>query len=206
MIGEMNRRITFKTWDSSKDEGGGAIAVLSAMWTIWAKVEARSGHPYTGQQQQVWDYDYKITNRYEKSRVVPSNATIEYDGKRLSINSISFENEGNRKYAVLRCRTTDQNIGTDPATQLGILTYDYYGVYHESEFTKDGTATAPPNTVRDIRNRTIIGAFKDGIEFEVLLSGIPDSNFKQVLYTPSTGNFLWSIPYEPDEHTLIQYI
>lgn len=206
MIGELNRRITFKSWGSSKDEGGGPIPVLLLSYTIWAKVEDRSGYLYTGEQQAQWNYDYKITFRYEKSRVVKSNYTIDYDNKRLSINSVSFENEGTRKYAVARCSTTDVNIDTSGDIIASIHTYDYYGIAHELEFTADGTAMTSPNIPRDLRSKTIIGAFKDGVEFEVILSGSPDPTKKQVLYNPGTGRFLWSVAYEPAEHTLIQYL
>lgn len=206
MIGDMNRRIVIKTWGSTQDEGGGAIPALLSMWTLWAKVEARNGQLYQGQEQRQWTYDYKITLRYEKSRVIPSNATIDYDNKRLSINSISFSEEGNRKYCIVRCMTVDENIDTVNDVVSSIGTYDYYGIDHETEFTADGIEMTAPNTARDLRNKTIIGAFKDGVEFEVILGGTPDVTKKQVLYVPSSGRFLWSIPYEPGEHTLIQYI
>lgn len=206
MIGELNRRVILKSWGSQQDTGGGAIATLLNMYTLWANVQARSGQPYTGEQQQIWNYDYKVKVRYEKSRIIKSNVTVDYDNKRLCINSISFEDEGNRKYCVLRCSTTDVNIADSPDKGLGILTYSYYGIDHEDNFTSDGSPKTLPNYAKDLRNRTIIGAFKDGIEFEVLLSGTPDPTKKQVLYTASTGQFTWSIPFEPNEYSLIQYI
>ena len=106
MIGEMNRRITINSWTSSKDAGGGISPVPNGSYTIWAKVEDRSGTFINAQMQQQWNYDYKITFRYEISRPVTSNQTINYDGKNLTINSISFENEGNRKYVIARCSVT----------------------------------------------------------------------------------------------------
>ena len=109
MIGDLNRRITLTSWGSTKDAGGGPVATLNTSYQIWAKVEARSGMPFTGEQQQVWNYDYKVTFRYEKSRVVTSNFTIDYDGKRLSIKSISYVDEGNRKYCICKCSATELN-------------------------------------------------------------------------------------------------
>jgi len=106
MIGEMNRKITLKSYTTSKDAGGGVSAVVDQFYSIWAKVEARSGSLYTGQEQALWNYDYKVTFRYEKTRVVKSNFIIEYDSKVLQIKSISYLDEGNRKYCVCRCSAT----------------------------------------------------------------------------------------------------
>lgn len=209
-IGDFNRKITLKSWTATQDEGGGSSAVNLASYIVWAKIDQRFGTPFTSEEQQVWNYDYKITFRYERSRIPKSNFTIDYDSKRLRINSISYENEGNRAYSVARCTTIDANIDTDNdvsiASSLG--TFDYYGIGGEDEFTAADTVTpigAAPTIPKDLRNKTIIGAFKDGVEFNVILGGSFNPLVKQVLYTPSTGNFLWSIPYEPDEHTLIQY-
>ena len=85
-----------------------------------------------------------------------------------------------------------------------ISTYDYYGVGDESSFTLDG-ADLTPNTARDVRGKTIYGAFKDGENFNVLLTGAFNPLIKQVRYTASTGLFEWSVPFEPSEHALIQF-
>lgn len=213
-IGQMNRRITLKSWTAVQDLGGGSSPVNVLSYDKWAKVRARNGIPFTSEEQQVWNYDYEIITRYERSRISGSNFTIDFDSKRLRINSLSFENEGNRKWEVFRCTTIDANI--DPADDVSILssfgTFDYYGIGGEDDFTSASTITpigsAPAGVTiipRDIRNKTILGAYKDGIEFNVILSGTFNPDIKQVLYTPATGNFLWSIPFEPSEHTLIQY-
>ncbi len=110
MTGQLNRRITIKSWTHETDEAGGVSSVVGVSYTIWAKVEARSGAMYTSEQQALWNYDYKVTFRYEASRVVKSNMTIDYDNKRMAIKSISFLEEGNRKFCVARCTTTDENI------------------------------------------------------------------------------------------------
>jgi SPP1 family predicted phage head-tail adaptor len=110
MIGELNRRITIKTSTYDQDAGGGISADETGSHIFWAKVEERNGFPISGNEQQVWNYDYRITVRYEKSRVIKSNQTIDFDGKTLSVNSVSFEKEGKRWYTILRCATTDNNI------------------------------------------------------------------------------------------------
>lgn len=213
MIGELNRRVTVKSWTTAQDSGGGLSAVQLRSYSIWAKVEARSGQPFTSEEQQVWNYDYKITFRYERSRIVGSNFTVDYDSKRLRINSISFSEEGNRKYCLCRCSTIDSSVDTsgdivgttDEPPTTKVKTFDYYGIGDEDFFTADGTAMTAPTVATDLRGRTVIGAFKDGIEFAVLLTGSPSPLSKEVVYNSATGRFTWSIPYEPGEHTLIQY-
>lgn len=213
MIGELNRRITVKSWSATQDAGGGLSPLMVRSYSIWAKVEARNGQPFTSEEQQVWNYDYKITFRYEKSRIVGSNFTVDYDSKRMRINSISFSDEGNRKLCIARCSTIDASIDTStdiPGTTdappiTKILTFDYYGIGGEDNFTADGSAMTLPNVAKDLRGKTVIGAFKDGIEFAVLLTGSPSPLAKEVIYNSTTGRFTWSIPYEPEEHTLIQY-
>ena len=103
MIGKLNRRVTLKAWSSSQDEAGGVIPLVTSSYPIWANVEDRTGHMMQGEQRREWSYDYKVTFRYEKSRVAISAMTIDYDSKRLTINSVSYQNEGTRKYCIARC-------------------------------------------------------------------------------------------------------
>lgn len=103
MIGQLNRRVTIKSWISSQDDSGGLISTQGTSYDIWARVEDRSGRTYLSQQQEQWSYDYKITFRYEVSRPVTSNMTIDYDSKRLVIRSLSFESEGGRRFCIARC-------------------------------------------------------------------------------------------------------
>lgn len=113
MIGLLNRRITIKTSTYVQDAGGGISADETDSYSMWAQVEERSGFPVISEGQQVWRYDYKIKVRYERTRIIRSNQTIEFDDKTLSVNSVGFQNEGKRKYAILRCSATDNNITSD---------------------------------------------------------------------------------------------
>lgn len=199
MIEKLNRRIQLKAWGSEQDDIGAPRKTLLNYYGIWAQVEDRSGHLYLGQEQTTWNYDYKITFRYEKTRPVASNMTIDYDGKRLAINSVSYQNEGNRRYTIVRCSTTDQAISSpdgdiiEPTTdEAGEKNYKYYGIGSETSWSAISLA-----------GKTILGAFKDGQNFEVITTGTPVG--KQVKYDVSTGGFEWGVPYTPDEFTLIQY-
>lgn len=103
MIGKLNCRVTIQRWTQSTDDAGGNEAVLSDSWVKWARVENRTGSIGLTNEQRSWSYDYKITMRYEVSRATNSNDTIIYKDKKLQINSISIEDEGNERYEVLRC-------------------------------------------------------------------------------------------------------
>lgn len=104
MINELNRCITLKSWGSVQDtEDGGLSDTELSSYTIWAKVEDMGGAVNSSQGPRIWNYDFQITFRYEKSRAVSEGMTIDYDGKRLTINSIVYKNEGKKDYVVTRC-------------------------------------------------------------------------------------------------------
>lgn len=206
MIGQFKRLITIKTWIDIQDEGGGSDPHQVDSYDLRAKVEQRSGSQFSGQGQTLWSYDYKITVRYEKSRILKSNQTIDYDGKRLAINSIAFEDEGKRKFCICRCSTIDSNVDTGNDLIASIKTFEYFGIGGELEFTADGTAMTAPTVTTDLRGKTIVRAYKDGIRFSLITSGTPSTTDKEVLTNSVTARFLWSVLFEPGERALIDYI
>ena len=193
-IGELNRKVTIKSWTATQDAGGGSTAVQASSYSMWANVQDRDGIQIT-QGQAVWKYDYKVKVRYEASRKIGSNYTIDYDSKRLKINSVSFKTEGQRKYAILRCEALDQTVASGsggvelPVPQ--IATYTYTAV-----------AQTAVITIAALSGKTIFGAFKDGIKFDIITTGVPTG--KEVLIEGTT--FTWSVPFEIGEKASIQYI
>lgn len=87
----------------TQSEGGGLIQG-SALPAIerFAKVENRSGNVSKEAGRQ-WNYDYKITVRSYPSDNYDSTGFVTFEGNRLSINSIEYENEGKKRFAILRC-------------------------------------------------------------------------------------------------------
>jgi SPP1 family predicted phage head-tail adaptor len=195
--GLKNRRITVETWATVKDTGGGTSGTIVSSYKMWADVESRDGRMIQGENQRMWPYNFKLTVRFEKSRPIYVNQTIVYDGNRMSIQSISINREGMRWEYILRCSSVGQTglsvvgpgeISTNSTKNFSFTAIDNTNVW------------ADPSLI----NKQIVGAFKDGFEWQVILTGTPVG--KQVLYTASTGTFLWGVNYSQGEYSLIQYI
>lgn len=211
-VASLNRRVTLKSWTHDLDLGGGVSAVQVLSYLIWAKVEARNGIPFISEEQQVWNYDYKVIFRYETSRLVRSNFTIDYDGKRLRINSLSFESEGQRKWCECRCTTIDASVDTANdtiiTTLLGQLVY--YGIGGETSFLANGSpmggtsVTGVQTVATDIRNKTVFRAYKDGVRYDIV-DTTPSPLNKEFKYISATGECIWSIPFEPHEVGQVDY-
>jgi SPP1 family predicted phage head-tail adaptor len=103
----MRNHIVIKQYTSTQDQGGGPQSVLANTYTVWARVENRNGGSQSTEGQLQWNYDYRITIRYDKLKAIKQNDQVEYDGKTLLINSLQIEDEGKKTYLNLRCSTLD---------------------------------------------------------------------------------------------------
>lgn len=199
MTGQLNRRVILRRWGSSVDDGGGILALLVSAWSRWAKVEDRQGSIVSPHAQEQWQYDYKITLRYEKSRPIQSNDTIDYDGKRLKIKSLSILEEGQRRYYVCRCTTIETlTLDNSFANYLDVDTYYYTGI-GSVDPDVDGEVEF---TVPSLNGKKIIGAFKDGVNFKVVTTE-PDVTQKEMRVV--SGVFKWSVPFVAGEVGTLQY-
>lgn len=203
-IGEYNRQVTVKRWGSVQNVGGGSAKVLLDSWTVWAKMEDRTGSLSNAEGQRQWSYDTVITIRLNPSKLLMSKDTIDYENYRYVINSLRTVKEGRKDLHEIRCSKSDTQI--DDSGIAGIVgTYDYFGVGGESSFTANGSGMTAPNTNRDLRGKTLYGTYKDGIQFQFLYTGAPDPLVKQVVYNAASGLFTWSVPFETGETAFIQY-
>ena len=103
MVGQMNNRVIIKSYTNSVDAGGGVTKVIDTMYTVWAKVENRTGSANYSEGQRSDNYDYKITIRAYNSKDVSTENVIGYGGKDLIINSVQVINEGKRDFLTLQC-------------------------------------------------------------------------------------------------------
>lgn len=192
---KLNRKININAWTGSQDVYGGTTAVPVASYEVWAQVEERQGNLNVSEAQNLWSYDYKVVFRYEESRKVGSNFTIDYDSKRLTINSLSIANEAHRKFYIARCSAVDAQVeesGGGSVEPIQGNVYKYTATGGESGFIAN-----------DLRFKTIISVHKDGVLFEVILTGSPTG--KKVLYNSLTGQFTFPGPLEAGEYVQIFY-
>lgn len=99
------------TW-AAGNQGWNKEAVEVQRYKKWAHVENRTGSNSFPYGQQVWQYDYKIMMRFERTRPTKSNFMIEYAGKQLKIESLSIDSEGYKDEEVCRCSVVDEVVTT----------------------------------------------------------------------------------------------
>jgi SPP1 family predicted phage head-tail adaptor len=173
------------------------VAAEVGAWTLWAQVSERSGSNSSPYMQTVWNYDYTITVRYERTRVIGSNYTVDYDGKRMVINSIAFDTEAGKKYAILRCSCVDPSVSTGGGGSVPplpqIMVYNYEAVTVTDTFV-----------VSTLIGKTVFGVFKDGVSYRIITTGSVSD--KECKFTSSTGTLLFSVNFEIGELLTVQYI
>ncbi len=103
MVGEFNKKVVIKTLASSKDAGGGVGKSVIDSYSIWAKVENRTGQMNYSERQPQVSYDYKVTVRLYKNRPITTANICEINGKDCKINSVQTVNEGKADLSILRC-------------------------------------------------------------------------------------------------------
>lgn len=192
---KLDRRVIIRRWSSIQNTSGGNIATQVASWNKWAEVQERSGSVGDNFQQRTWTYDTTIVMRFEKERPTRSNDTIDYEGTRYEVQSVSIKREGHKQWEVIRVVKLDVDINSDaPVDTDNIKVLNYTGVATENTFTS-----------ALLIGKTVFGAFKDGIEFRVLTSGSVNVNQKEVLFNTLTGQLTWSVAFYPGEQATIQY-
>lgn len=102
MIGEMRNRVTLKKYITTQDEGGGNVHELDENYAVWAKVEDKRGSSSFNKQQE-WNYDYKVTIR---NRNIDESYIVEYNDLQLAIKSLSVQEEGRKRFLILRCNVS----------------------------------------------------------------------------------------------------
>ncbi len=130
--------------------------------------------------------------RYQER--IKSNFTIDYDNKRLIIRSLSISNEGDRRYLIARCSTVDLTEAEDNYLTCKVKPLYYTGVGGEFGFNDP-----------KLQGKEIVGVFKDGVEFKVILEGGLDPEKKQTLFNSEEGSLLFSVEFPPGENCTVQF-
>lgn len=190
---KLNRRVTIRRYTTSQNAIGGLQAVQTGAWNKWAEVQERSGNITRDYNQDQWSYDTTIIMRYEKERPTRSNDVIFYESTPYRINSITIKNEGAKSWEEIKVTKIDENINSDAPMDtdtIKVLNYTAPAQIIATEFP-------------ELINKTIFGAFKDGVQYVVLTSGLPVG--KQVVFDQAEGSLLWGIPFETGEVMTILY-
>lgn len=172
------RRITFKKYNYGQDMQGGNIKALSSTYTVWAEMEQTSYDRSLNNGQLNNPNTFRITKRHEVSRPVSPDDEIVYEGRTMIINSIEIDNEGRKKFdIIIATKTASTTSTTQDITQTVAATVHYVSPGNEY--------SVPTGQL----NWNIPLVFRDSLQYTVILSGVPVG--KQVLYTQSTGIFLF---------------
>lgn len=107
---KLNRRVIVIVTGSTVNEMGGPVAVDIDSWEKWAQVENRTGSNSNQYQQQVWQYNYKVIMRYERTRPTQSNYEIQYEGHRMKVESVEIDSEGYKGFEICRCSKIDEAV------------------------------------------------------------------------------------------------
>lgn len=192
-IGEFSSRPVFENWTYTQDAGGGNVKTLLNSFYRFAKVEIRSGFQGNNQAQQQWQYDMKVIVRFTPDII--STSTMIFENARYTVNSVAIDESGNKRFLICRCSKVDGEVvtGGTPTPFGPAYVFNYTGVGGEDAFTES-----------TLRNKTVFGAFMDGMQFRVIFTGTPTG--KEVLYAPATGTFTWSVPFEAGTSATIQYV
>lgn len=191
---KLNRRVTIYRYDTVQNEFGGLTPLQTGSWTKWAEAEDREGTPNRDYMQGQWVYDQSFIFRYEPARKLRSNDMLFYDNGFYKINSIQIRKEGHKWHEYVRASKVDTNINSDAPMDT-----DNIKVYNEAAI-QDGDTQF---TVSVLIGKTVFAAFKDGIQFVTITTGVPAD--KEVLFNSSTGQLTWSVGFAENEIFTILY-
>lgn len=101
---DFDRRITLKAYDYTQNSFGAPVRDLKETVTIWAKVTQKSGFTNTQEAQQQSQSFYEIFIRYQAK--FNSNWVIEYENMELKIDNIKPDDEGNKRFMIIKASVT----------------------------------------------------------------------------------------------------
>lgn len=190
LVGQMDQQVVIRRWSKVKDSAGGLREVNTDSWTLWAAQEGRKGFALTNNQQMTWSYKQVFTVYYESDRRIYSNDTVDYDGQRFRINSVSNQTEGNRQMIEIETSTTGTAITDNLSTMLQTV-----------NFPGNGTDTI---NVPELIGQVPKLAFADGVEY-IIVIGTPNPAEKEVGIDSVAGDTVWSVAFMPTVKCTVAY-
>lgn len=190
-IAQLNREITINKFVFGQDDAGGNIKILVASFNVMASIEPISNSYILEQQQLKYGEGYRITVRYEPSRLLTPNDEIIYNFQIHKIQSITNQLEALKRFLVINTSTGNSESNTGTGT-----VYQPVKEYHWNAEGDEYTVQAD-----DVKGWVgIMLVFRDKLQYMVIRSGTP--LVSQVLYDQNAGTFTFStliIPLAPGE-------
>jgi len=107
-IGQFKLRVLIEVWEYSQDDSGGNIRTLIDSWEQWANIANKTTSQASVESQQQWTNSEVFTMRF--LREIKNTYTILWSGARYIINNSSVQEETKKKFYILRCSKTDQDV------------------------------------------------------------------------------------------------
>ncbi len=98
---DFTRRVTMSSYTFDQGNTGGTSAVLTESFDCWAQVISKGGSQYVTQAQTKNDAQFQVTIRYRSQ--VTENWNVTYEGQRMIINRLSYDNNGYKRYIIMQC-------------------------------------------------------------------------------------------------------
>lgn len=190
-IAQLNREITINKFIYGQDDSGGNIKMLDSSYNIMADVQQISNNYVLEQLQIKYGEGYRITLRYEPSRLLTPNDEIVYGGNIHKIQSIRTQIEALKRFVVINTSIGNSISNGDGGTVVTPLN-EYHWVADGDEYTVQA------DEVRGWAGMILL--FRDKVQFRVIRSGTPTAI--QALYDIDAGTFTFSnliIPLAPGE-------
>jgi SPP1 family predicted phage head-tail adaptor len=189
-IAQLNRQITIKKYVFGQNDYGGDIKVLVGSYTVFASMEMISNSYVLEQMQLKYGEAWKVTIRYEPSRIITPNDEVEYNGNVHKIQgSPKYDTEAQKHFITFNTSTgnTQSNSST---MQIFTKEFHYTATGGETSFQDDY-----------LKNWTgLILLFRDKSQYRVIRSGLPSA--QQGLYDSNAGTFMFNdsiIPFAAGE-------
>lgn len=190
-IAQLNRPVTVNKYVFAQDNAGGVIKILTSTYELYADVQQISNNYTLEQLQLKYGEGFRITVRYEPSRLLTPNDEITYNSLVHKIQAIRLQQEAAKRFVIITTSTgnSESNASDEPFVAP---VNEYHWVAEGDEYTVQADEV--------IGWQGIIILFRDGVQFRVIREGTPSA--KQVLYNQILGTFSFSssvIPLEAGE-------
>lgn len=190
-ISNLNRPVTINKYIYGQDDSGGNIKMLDESYSLMADVQPINNNYVLEQLQIKYGEGYRITLRYEPSRLLNPNDEILYGGYIHKIQSVRIQEEAAKRFVILNT-SIGNSISNGDGGSVVVPLNEYHWIAEGDEYTVQA------DEVRGWSGMILL--FRDKVQFRVIRSGTPTAI--QALYDIDAGTFTFSnliIPLAPGE-------